>query len=122
MCFATKSFKPVLFADDTTLISNLCAFLNVNNSSNNISDNINEELNEIHEWLITNKLSINTSKTKYMIFHYRQKRNIQNLELSINNIAIERVTTFDFLGLTISETLDWSFHINKVGNKINKVI
>ena len=122
LCNATSKFKPVLFADDTTLISTLCAFVSTENNTTTISHNINNELNSIHEWLNTNKLSINTSKTKYMIFHYRQRRNIQNLDLVMNNVVIERVAVFDFLGLMISETLDWSHHINKISNKIVKVI
>ena len=119
MSNVTEKFKPVLFADDTTLISTLCAFVSTEHDT---SDNINDELNRIHDWLNTNKLSINTSKTKYMIFHYRQRRNIPNLSLKINNVDIEKVAVFDFLGITISETLDWSHHINKITIKIVKVI
>ena len=40
----------------------------------------------------------------------------------MNNVDIERVNTFDFLGLTISETLEWSEHINKISKKISKVL
>ena len=119
---ATSKFKPVLFADDTTLISTLCAFVSTENNSLDISGNINDELSNILDWLNTNKLSLNTTKTKYMIFHYRQNRNIPNLNLKMNNVTIERVSIFDFLGLTISETLDWSHHLNKISSKISKVI
>ena len=34
---------------------------------------INSELNKIYNWLCLNKLSINLSKTKYMIFKNRQR-------------------------------------------------
>ena len=122
LCNATTNFKPVLFADDTTLVSSLCAFVNTENPTLNTCDTVNKELNDINDWLITNKLSLNATKTKYMIFHYRQQRVIPNLNLKINNVQIERVFVFDFLGLTISDTLDWSHHINKISNKIIKVI
>ena len=69
-----------------------------------------------------NKWSLNMSKTRNMIFHYRQRRNIPTLNIKMNNVAIERVQTFDFLGLIISETLDWSHHITKISNKISKVL
>ena len=121
LCVATSKFKPVLFADDTTLISSLCALVN-NDTDINFSYNINKELDKIQEWLCANRLSLNTSKTKYMIFHYRQRRNIPTLDIKMNDVRIERVRVFDFLGLTISETLDWSHHINKISNKITKVI
>ena len=57
-----------------------------------------------------------------MIFHYPQRRNITNLDLKFGSEKIERVNVFDFLGLTISETLDWNHHINKITNKISKTI
>ena len=122
LCHATKKFKPVLFADDTTLISTLCAFVNNDLNENNPSEGINKELQCIQGWLNANKLSINASKTKYMVFRYRQRRNMPQLHLILNNIPIEKVQVFDFLGLTISETLDWSHHIINISKKIAKVL
>ena len=60
--YATKKFKPILFADDTTLISTVCAFVSNVNDRSSISDHINNELDQIHEWLCANKLSLNTEK------------------------------------------------------------
>ena len=122
LCFASDVFNPVLFADDTTLISTLCALVSNHTNDNNASRNINAELDKIHEWLCANKLSLNENKAKYMIFHYRQRRNIPTLHIRMNNVPIERVMQFDFLGLVISETLDWSHHIKKIAGKISKVL
>ena len=47
-------------------------------------------------------------------------RDIPNIK--INNSIIERVKQFDFLGLTIDETLSWKPHVNKVSNKISRII
>ena len=44
------------------------------------------------------------------------------LNLRLNNVPIERVKQFDFLGLTISDTLTWKDHINKLAKKIAKFI
>ena len=44
-----------------------------------------------------NKLSLN--KSKYMIFHVPNK-DIQYLTLKIDNVIIEKVDEFSFLGLT----------------------
>ena len=57
-----------------------------------------------------------------MIFHHRQKRDIPKLNLYLNGKQIEQVTIFDFLGLTLTSTLDWSRHISKVSNKISQTI
>ena len=54
---------------------------------------INSELNKVKLWLKLNKLSLNTNKTKLMVFHRKQKQ-IKNINNSINNIQIERVHSF----------------------------
>ena len=38
----------------------------------------------------------------------------------INNIEIERVENFNFLGLSINENLSWKSHIDKIALKISK--
>ena len=123
---ASDNFKSILYADDTTLLGPLCAFNNNMEACDNdiLSRNINNELDKIGEWLAANKLSLNTSKTKYMLFHFPQ-RNVSNIELTLkidDQHIIERVSCFNFLGLTITETLDWSHHIDKISNKVSRII
>ena len=85
--------------------------------------NVNLELDNIYRWLCVNKLSLNIPKTKFMIFHYRQ-RNIDNIipNLHINNHQIDRVTDFNFLGITLDENLSWNKHTQKISNKISRNI
>ena len=40
----------------------------------------------------------------------------------INGSSIERVSEFDFLGLTMNEFMSWSSHAKKVSNKISRVL
>ena len=58
-----------------------------------------------------------------MLFHHPQRR-IDNCipKLHIRETEIERVTEFNFLGLTIDENLNWSAHTQKIANKISKTI
>ena len=115
---ASENFHAILYADDTSLFSSLCSFnvsLNGNNFDKHVlSTNINNELRKIQEWLNINKLSLNVSKTKYIIFHNHQ-RNIDSLipDIRINNQAIERFSEFNFRGLTSDEHLSWNAHIKK---------
>ena len=44
------------------------------------------------------------------------------MNIIMNDVTIERVQTFDFLGLKISETLEWSHHISRISNKISRVL
>ena len=123
----SDKFHSLLYADDTTLDSPLCTFDASSNNNkydrNTLSTNINYELNLVFEWLCMNKLSLNIKKTKFMIFHNRQ-RNVESLipTLTINQHAIERVRDFNFLGLTFDEHMSWNTHIHKISNKISKTL
>ena len=94
-------FNILMYADDTTL------FCNFDNTQNEFT--INNELDNVYRWLCSNKLSLNVSKTKYMCFH-TPKRKVVFPDLKINNITIDRVTDFKFLGLIISSNLKWNKH------------
>ena len=42
--------------------------------------------------------------------------------VKVNNIQIEKVSEFSFLGITLNDNLIWHNHINKVANKISRNI
>ena len=85
-------------------------------------DLLNYELSKICDWLGANKLALNVSKkTKFMVFHTVNKYVIYP-KLKTNGNNIERVTNFNFLGLTLSSTLSWKHHIDKISLKISKSI
>ena len=58
-----------------------------------------------------------------MTFHYRQ-RDISSIipTIKIGETIIERVTDFNFLGLTIDENMTWKAHTHKITNKISRAI
>ena len=64
--------------------------------------NITNELDMMNSWLSHNKLSLNADKTKCMVFHTCQKK-IEPIEISINDIKIENVKRFKFLGIMFDE-------------------
>ena len=53
-----------------------------------------------------------------MVFHTANKH-VSYSKLNINRNNIERVTNFNFLGLTLRSTLSWNQHINKISLKIS---
>ena len=128
LCNASKAFHATLFADDTSLSGTMCTFHTFAPKSAEdfkiLSNRINYELEKINEWLKINYLSLNVSKTKYMIFHNRQ-RNIKKydqLELKLDNILLERTKKFNFLGIIMNENLTWNDHIAHISQKIVPVI
>ena len=61
MQYASNLLNTIIFADDTNLFfveENIKTF-----------DNVNIELQKISQWFISNKLSLNVTKTKYSFFH-----------------------------------------------------
>ena len=72
-------------------------------------------------WLKLNKLTLNTTKTKSMVFHRKQKQ-IEPLHFSIDGEVIENVSSFNFFGKTLDESLTWKNHIDLIKNKIFKTI
>ncbi len=93
---ASKIFDFIIYADHTTLSGTLKIIFR-NTYNKDINKVINEELKKINDWLKTNNLSIDITKSKYMLFHTAQNR----LTLLIDNINIERVRHFNFLGLSM---------------------
>ena len=106
-CSNKLSFR--LFADDTNI------FFSCENSGN-LEKIMNEELNHVFHYCHTNKLSINLSKSNYMIIAAPTKKvgqiNIQN---------IERKPYVKYLGIFIDEHLNWHQQISHVSQKISKI-
>ena len=96
----TDIFNMIMYADDTTLFCDI----NGNPADEHL---LNMELCKITDWLSANKLSLNVNKTKCMIFH-SDKKTVLYPKLFIDDIEIERVDYFNFLGLQLPHTLKWN--------------
>lgn len=116
---SSKLFDFILYADDTSLTTSVELVFRQN--PDGIQNCINAELENINIWLKLNKLSLNISKTKYMIFHSINKK-LPLLTLEIEGTPIERVTEFNFLGFTLDEHMKWNKHVDKVSNKVSRNI
>ena len=55
-----------MYADDTNLSV-------VGNNVLDIEQNLNQDLENVNEWLIANKLTLNQSKTEFMLIGPRQR-------------------------------------------------
>ena len=102
----------ILFADDTTVTIQ-------GDNESVLINTLNIELEKLNIWLQANKLTINVSKSHYMIFH-RRRRKIDINNPSLNNTVLQRVNYTKFLGVIIDDGLKWTNHIAYVKNKIAK--
>lgn len=106
----------LLFADDTN-------FFLSHKSYETLFRLMNSELILVNNWFINNRLSLNVSKTNYILFRSHRKH-LPSTEgvLTINNISIPRVDNARFLGVHIDQFLTWKTHISSVSSKVAKNI
>ena len=101
-----------MFADDTNLFS-------TGNSIDAVEQQLNTELVLINTWFQANLLSLNVTKTSFIIFG--RKKNL-TANIYINNVLIQRQHDTKFLGVILSADLKWDKHIDIVTNKVSKNI
>ena len=85
ICNVSKILKFVLFADDTNI---LYSDANINNLNNVV----NSELDKLNTWFIINKLSLNVSKTNYILFGNRKVHADLDIKIHNDNITSNNAT------------------------------
>ena len=119
---ASDLFKFICYADDTTLSSTIQYLkANGNGINNTFETIINYELSKISERLKINKLSLNTEKTKFIIFHQPQRK-IRIPEIVYDNVHIQCVESFNLLAIYLDEHMSWKHHINNISNQISRSV
>lgn len=111
----SKLLKFVLYADDTNVLL----------STKALCENIiNAELSNVSQWLNCNALTLNISKSNYIVFHrlHRLGLSFENLNININNVSIKRKKYVKFLGIHFDEHLTWEVHSSHVLKKISRFI
>ena len=103
-----------MYADDATIYINLEDFPALNREQEII-----KELEKLNIWFKLNKLTLNVDKTKSMFFHKR--RAVPSINLSMNNIPIDIVPHFNYLGIILDEHLSWKTHVAMVTGKLSKI-
>ena len=99
------------FADDTTLYMS-------GDNLDTLCRDINVELRRVSNWLRSNRLSLNTDKTKYMIFSHK-KFSAESCPVFIDGKPITHATSVKFLGLTIDNKLNYNEHVTILTRKLS---
>lgn len=95
----------ILFADDSSIFFS-------HKDAQVLVQTVNSELRNITSWIHANKLSLNLTKTNYMI--YSNSLKMLPGDIMFNGVLIDRVTSTKFLGLYIDEQLKWKTHVNNL--------
>ena len=108
---SSNQMRFVHFTDDTTVFAS-------DSDINNVRVTVNMELVGVDNWLKTNRLSLNVSKTSYNIISNQKNA----FDIKIREPILTKVSTVKFLGLTLDENLTFNDHVNKVISKISKSV
>ena len=92
------------------------------NDLQSMEKNINEELKNLTLWLNVNRLSLNISKTNFVIFHTYNKPLQYNVTLKMNKKAIVQKNHIKYLGVIVDSHLSWKKQILEVAKTIVRSI
>ena len=103
-----------LFADDTAIFIH-------GKDLHKIYTDMQETLCKVKYWFVSNRLTLNLSKTSYSIYHTSRRKipGIYN-NLKIGGEPIFRVNEVKYLGMYIDDTLTWKGHIDHVAKSVSK--
>ena len=104
---------PRMYADDTHLTF-------ASNDVAHLEENMNDDLDKITEWLTANNLTLNSSKTEFMLIGSRQRLNTFNRlpSFTIDGNSIKQVESTK----SLDENLTWNTHIRHISKKIASCI
>ena len=101
-----------LFADDTNF--------NISHDNyENLVSTLNNELANVHEWMVTNRLTINVNKTELLLFSNREV-NYNNEQITLGGGHVGFVDHARFLGVVIDDKVNFKLHIRHVVGKVSK--
>lgn len=103
-----------LYADDTSLFYS-------GTSIGLIIEQAQHDLNLLQSWLKSNLLTVNASKTNYIIFAAKNKNIGQHSNLHIDGQILKRVHQEKYLGLILDDQLTWKPHIEKIKHKLTSL-
>ena len=77
---------------------------------------------KISNWFNQNKLSVNTEKTKFIIFSETEGSCLPETSITLNNRTINKTNDIKFLGVTIQSNLKWNKHCSIKAQKIIQAV
>ena len=117
----SNTFNFYLFADDTNI-------LYANKNLRSLKATVNSELKKLYLWLASNKLTLNTKKNNFVIFHPYQKSvdylpQLKIFDTDTNQyVSLEMKNYVKYLGILIDKNLSWKIHIDNVATKLSKTV
>ena len=83
---------------------------------------LQKDLDSLNVWCKKNKLTINCKKNKYCVFGMKstiKKSNNIDTVISLNNIILDRVCSYKYLGFILDDRLNFNKHISELCNLVS---
>uniref|UniRef100_A0A3B3IGF0 Reverse transcriptase domain-containing protein n=1 Tax=Oryzias latipes TaxID=8090 RepID=A0A3B3IGF0_ORYLA len=111
-CVASHKDNIILkFADDTAVIGRI---------TGGDEAAYRREVASLVTWCGDNNLTLNTDKTKEMIVDMRKERRNPHQPLLIRGLEVERVSSFRYLGVHLSQDLTWTLNTSQLVKKAHR--
>ena len=103
------------FADDTNLIYSCKSF-------KLLRKKVNKDLQLLHDWLCSNRLSLNAGKTEFIVFRPSRHKTWERLTLKLHHTKLFESSKIKYLGLILDNKLSWKFHIAELSKKLSRAV
>ena len=87
-------------------------------NTSTLPENINFELANVHEWAVTNKITVNPEKSLALILPPKITTPIPDIQLHFKNNSVTVEDSVKYLGITIDARLNFDVYINILARKI----
>ena len=103
-----KHCKLAMYADDTVL------YTSHKNFDVSVKD-LQEDIDSLTLWCKANGITVNTDKTKVMLFGSKcNLAKLNNFEIRFDNIPLQTVSSYKYLGITLDSQLNYNLHVAKI--------
>ena len=113
MQFAVTNANTQLYADDTVIYA-------AGENGETAVRKLQPALNHFSSWCQANKLTLNASKTKLMLFGTRHKvKKAKGSLVHVGGVPLQIVPSYKYLGFTLDSTLSFNHHVNTVVSMVS---
>ena len=119
----TVNNKVIVYADDTTVLI-------TGRNLTEAKQHCNDILERFYLYFSLNKLSINPTKTKYIVYKpklksYENKKKLRDTTgtvIMMSDTKLQEVESIRFLGVIINNNLTWELHKKHIFTKVSRTI